>query len=156
MKLRIEWGRPIPLKDGTRQHLIYTVDLTKLPQASGIYVFGRRFGTNFEALYVGQASQIRGRIKGQLKNLPLMLHLRDAKIGKRIVIAGRFIARPGQTPKRCLSLIERSLIRYFLAEGYDLVNKQGTHLRQHEIISSGRTPKRFIPGLMYLDKAKGE
>jgi len=156
MKLNVEWGRPLPLKDGSKQNLIYNVDLKKLPQALGVYVLGRRFGTNFEALYVGQALEIRSRIRGQLKNLPLMLHLKNAKTGKRIVVAGRFVARPGQTPKKCLPLIERSLIRYFLAEGHDLVNKQGTRLRRHEISSKGKHPKRFIPGLMYLDRSKGE
>ena len=156
MKLNLDWGRPILLKDGSRENLIYTVDLKKLPQTSGVYVLGRRFGPNFEALYVGQALEIRGRIRGQLKNLPLMLHLKNAKTGHRFVMAGRFVARPAQKPKKCLSLIERSLIRYFLAEGHDLVNKQGTRLRRHEISSKGRHPKRFIPGLMYLDKAKGE
>jgi hypothetical protein len=120
------------------------------------YVFGRRYGRNFEALYVGKATELHGRIKGQLKNLPLMLHLKKATSGKRVVLTGRFVARPGQQPAKCLSLIERSLIRYFLSEGHDLVNKQGTRLRRHEINSRGNQPKRFIPRLMYLDRAKGE
>ena len=56
---------------------------------------------------------------------------------------------------RCLPLIERALIRYFLSEGDDLVNKQGTRLRRHELSSSGKHPKRFIPNLMYVEKGKG-
>jgi hypothetical protein len=40
MKLNLEWGRPIPLKDGSRQNLIYAVDQNKLPKATGVYVFG--------------------------------------------------------------------------------------------------------------------
>jgi hypothetical protein len=156
MKLNLEWGRPIQLRDGSRQNLIYTVDQSKLPKAAGVYVFGRRYGRNFEALYVGKANKLHGRIKGQLKNLPLMLHLKNATSGKRVVCSGRFVAKPGQQPAKCLSLIERSLIRYFLSEGHDLVNKQGTRLRRHEIISRGNQPKRFIPRLMFLDRAKGE
>ena len=74
MKLNLEWGRPIPLKDGSRQNLTYSVDQNKLPKATGVYVFGRRYGGNIEALYVGKANEMRGRIRGQLKNLPLMLH----------------------------------------------------------------------------------
>jgi hypothetical protein len=85
-----------------------------------------------------------------------MLHLQKAKLGKRVVIAGRFIPLPGQKAIKCLDLIERTLIRYFLSEGHDLVNKLGTRLRQHEIISNGRHPKKLIPRRMYLDKAKGE
>jgi hypothetical protein len=29
-------------------------------------------------------------------------------------------------------------------------------LRRHELSSSGEYPKRFIPGLMYVEKGKGE
>ncbi len=152
MKLHLEWTRPIPLRDATRENLIYAVDLEKLPKVPGVYVFGRRFGSAFEALYVGKALNIRGRVKGQFNNLRLMQHLKNAKSGKRIVLTGRFIPKPGQNKSKCVALIERALIRYFLSEGHDLVNKQGTRLRRHEVASAGKHPKRFFPGLMYLEK----
>ena len=155
MKLFVEWSRLVPLKDATRQNLIYSVALDKLPSTSGVYVFGRRWGNQFEALYVGKANGIRGRVKNQLNNLRLMQHLKNAKAGKRIVLAGRIITKPGQQMDRSLPLIERALIRYFLSEGHDLVNKQGTRLRRHELLSSGKHPKRFFPSLMYVEKGKG-
>jgi len=155
MKLSVEWSRPIPLKDAAKQNLIYSVVLDKLPTSPGVYVFGRRWGQKFEALYVGKANGIRGRVKNQLNNLRLMQHLKNAKDGKRIVLAGRIITKPGQQLDKCLPLIERALIRYFLSEAHDLVNKQGTRLRRHELSSSGKHPKRFFPGLMYVDKGKG-
>jgi hypothetical protein len=155
MKLQIEWVRPMAMRDALRdEHLIYAFDHFKLPEDAGVYVFGRRYGRNFEALYVGKASSIRWRIRGQLKNLPLMLHLKKAKAGRRIVLAGRFIAKPGQKEEKCLTLLERALIRYFLSEGHDLVNKQGARLRRHEITST--YPTRMIPRLMFVDRAKGE
>lgn len=156
MKLNVEWGPPIQLKDGTKQNLIYVVDVNKLPTASGIYILGRRWGGELEALYVGKANNIRGRVKGQLNNLRLMQHLRNAKAGRRIVLAGRIITKGGQRLDKSLALIERALIRYFLSEGHDLVNKQGTRLRHHQVVSSGKHPKRFVPGVMYLERAKGE
>jgi hypothetical protein len=155
MKLQVEWGRPIQLRDGTRQNLIYVMDLTKLPQVAGVYVLGRRWGGEFEALYVGKAGSIRGRVKGQLNNLRLMQHLKNAKAGKRVVLPGRFVSKGGQQLGKSLLMIERALIRYFLADGHDLVNKQGTRLRQHEIVSSGKQPKKFIPRQMYIEKTKG-
>lgn len=154
MKLFVEWSRPVPLKDAARQNLIYSVALDKLPSASGVYVFGRRWGNQFEALYVGKANGIRSRVKNQTNNLRLMQHLKNAKAGKRIVLAGRIVTKPGQQLNKCLPLIERALIRYFLSEGHDLVNKQGTRLRRHELSSSGRHPKRFFPTLMYVEKGK--
>jgi hypothetical protein len=154
MKLRLEWARPIPLTDASRENLIYSVDRSKLPDAPGIYVFGRRFGNNFESLYVGKATSIRARVHGQFKNLPLMMHLKNAKIGRRVILIGRYIPEPGHGAPKCIAIAERTLIRFFLSEGHDLVNKQGTRLRRHEIRSTGSA--RIIPKLMFLDKAKGE
>ena len=48
--------------------LIYTCDHNKPPKKAGIYVFGRRYGTKIEALYVGRAELIQGRLRGQFKN----------------------------------------------------------------------------------------
>ena len=31
MKLSVEWSQPVPLKDATRQNLIYSLVLAKLP-----------------------------------------------------------------------------------------------------------------------------
>jgi hypothetical protein len=153
MKLRLEWERPLLLKDASDQNLIYSFDHAKAPDGSGIYIFGRQHGKKFEALYVGKAGSIQSRAKGQLKNLPLMLHLQNAKNGKRVLLTGRFVANKGQRQDKCLSLLERALIRHFLSEGHDLVNIQGTRLRRHEITSVGF---KSVPELMFVDRAKGE
>jgi len=145
----------IALKDGARQNLIYVPDRAKLPARPGVYVFGRRRRNgDFEALYVGKANNIQSRVWGHRKNLPLMMHLRNARQGEKVVRAGVYQARPGQSAERALPLIERALIRYFLSEGHDLANQQGTLLRRHEIESDG--PNIFIPNLMYMDRGKGE
>ena len=155
VRLHLEWMRQVSLRSASRQqNLTYWADQNKLPSASGVYVFGRRYGNSFEALYVGKANDIRGLLKGQFKNRPLMMHVKKAKKGKRVVLTGCFVARPGQKLGRCLPLIERALIRYFLSEGHDLVNVAGTRLRRHEITSSGKQLKRLIPKLMFLDKSK--
>ncbi len=156
MRLHIEWERPILLRDARDDNMIYGLALDKVPDEAGIYIFGRRWGSQFEALYVGKANSIRGRVKGHLNNLRLMQHLRNAKTGKRILLAGRVVTRRGQNLNKCLVLAERAFIRYFLSEGHDLVNKQGTRLRRHEVESSGRHPKRFFPRAMHLEKTKGE
>jgi hypothetical protein len=40
----------------------------------------------------------------------------------------------------------RALIRYFLSEGHDLVNEQGTRIRRHELESTGCAKEsRWIP-----------
>lgn len=155
MNLHIEWNRPVPLRDGNSQNLIYVLDLEKVPTEAGIYIFGRRFGDQFEALYVGKAENVRGRVYGQLNNLKLMQHLRKARSGKRILLAGELITKPGQKLSKCLVIAERALIRYFLSEGHDIVNKHGTRLRRHELESTGNHPKRYFPRVMYLEKHGG-
>jgi hypothetical protein len=150
MKLYLEWGRPIPLKDGSRENYIYLPDQDRLPEVAGVYVFGRRRKNGgFEALYIGRANNIRARVWGHRKNLPLMMHLKNAKGGERVVRVGIFNARQAQKVKKCLPLIERALIRYFLSEGHDLVNKAGARLGRHELVSDGKHPNLFIPKLMY-------
>jgi hypothetical protein len=156
MRLYVEWNRPVPLRDGTRQNLIYTTDLSKLPKATGVYLIGRRWGSEFESLYVGKANDLRGRVKSQLNNLRLMQHVKNSRTGSRVLICGRIKTRPGQQLQKSILLIERALIRYFLSEGHDLVNKQGTRIRRHEVFSSGKHPRRFIPGLMYVERGKAE
>lgn len=156
MKLHVEWGRPLQLKDASRDNMIYNLDLGKIPTGAGVYIFGRRWGSQFEALYVGKANNIRGRIKEHLNNLRLMQHLRNAKSGKRILLAGKILTKPGQRLPKTLALTERALIRHFLAEGHDLVNLQGTRLRRHELQSIGQHPRRFFPSTIFLEKAKGE
>jgi hypothetical protein len=153
-KIKLEWLTQIPLGDGSRENLIYSVERSKLPDLPGVYVFGRLFGKNFEALYVGKAISIRSRLNSQFKNLPLMMHIKKSPRGTKVVLIGCHPPSPGTNPGRRIILAERALIRHFLAEGHDLVNKQGTRLRQHEIRSIGAA--RFIPAVMYLDKTRGE
>ncbi|MGH9480162.1 MAG: hypothetical protein ACRD1A_13095, partial [Terriglobales bacterium] len=120
MKLALDWSHPVKLRTaGSEENLIYKVD-DGLPNSAGVYIFGRRFNKKFEALYVGQAGSIRSRVQTHLKgNVSLMLHLRKAKNGQRVVLAGRFLPKPGQQEAKCLKLLERALLRYFLSEGHD-------------------------------------
>jgi hypothetical protein len=157
VKMVVEWMKPLVLKDARSENLIYKAAIERLPLSSGIYIFGRRWGRGeFEALYVGKAKRIRGRVRGQLNNLRLMQHLRNAKGGKRLILAGKVVTRPGQQIEKCLTVIERGYIRHFLSEGHDIVNKMGTRLRRHEVRAIGKHPKRFLPRLMYVDRPKGE
>lgn len=156
MKIGVEWGSLLKLKDGKRENLIYTVSLATPPMSEGVYVFGRRFGKSLEALYVGKARRIRGRVKTQLDHVRLMQHIKNAKAGKQLLLAGQVLTRPGQQVARVLRLAARALIRYFPSEGHDLVNKQGTRIRRHKLMSSGKQPKRFIPRVTYLERARSE
>src|SRR5579872_505904 len=94
LKLEVEWGSPVALR--RLRPVGYAIEFEKLPASPGLYVFGRRWGDSFEALYVGKAMNVRGRVKGQLNNLRLMTHIREAKVGNRVVVAGEVNTKPGQ------------------------------------------------------------
>lgn len=152
MKLSIDWEQQIELKNSKIKTLLYTLDLDKVTTNPGVYIFGRRFNKTFEALYVGKGNNIRSRIKTQLNNLKLMQHIKNAKDGKRVLICGFFNAKQGQKNGKGISLIEKALIRHYLYEGHDIVNKQGVSIRNHEILSSGKINKKIIPRMIYLAK----
>ncbi|MGH3690506.1 MAG: GIY-YIG nuclease family protein [Microbacterium sp.] len=152
MELRVAWMQPIPLTKSKRRDRIYDTDLDRIPNVAGVYVLGRVWGTSFEALYVGKADNLKRRVDQHLNNLRLMRHLEDAQKGSRVVMIGTFMAKQNQPANVCLPLIEKALIRHFLAEGHDLVNAQGTRRRQHEIVSLHR-PMRFVPSTIGLEKS---
>lgn len=151
MKLHVQWDAPVPLRRTSRSSTGYTIDLEVLPEDPGVYVFGRWHGKTFEALYIGRAANIRRRVKQHLNSLRLMEHLRTASNGQRVLIAGCFVPRPGQSASRCLPIVERALIRHFLTKGDDLVNRQGTTLRRHEVDSS-RRQGWFLPLRVYAER----
>src|ERR1035437_2352343 len=122
MRLHVEWIEPIYMRSW-RGNYIYVVELEDLPAKPGIYVFGRRWGTStFEALYVGKANHLRNRVTQQLNNLRLMQHLRIARGGRRMILVGTLITKPGQQIDKCLPIAKRAFTRSFLSEGHDLVN----------------------------------
>ena len=155
MKIRIDWTQPILLR-AQRRDVGYLIDLDKIPAAAGVYVFGRKYGSGFEALYVGQSKNMRSRVKIHLNSLRLMKFLRDAKNGGRVLYAGAIVTGQGQRLEKLMNITERALMRHFLAEGHDLANKQGTRLRRHEIAAEGRHPQGFIPRNMFVERHKGE
>ena len=91
-----------------------------------------------------------------MNNLKLMRHIHRAKTGKRVILYGTPIPKPGQTMERILETLEKAFIRHFLLLGHDLVNSQGTRVRRHEITSNGSLPKAFMPTRMYLERSRGE
>ena len=146
MEFHLRW-RLFWLSDGRREGLPYTTTIDNIPSEPGIYVFGRRWDKDFEALYVGRADKLRSRVRTQLNNARLMNHIKTIGRGRpiagyRAVYVGVFEARPGQQWRRCGPLIEKGLIRYFVSKEHRLANQQGTRIRTHQIMSSGKFLRR--------------
>ncbi len=151
MELSVTW-KSYPLSDDTKRGMTYTTELKKIPDIAGVYFFARQHGKTFEALYVGKANNLRSRIKTQLNNLLVMNHVQDSAQGPRAVYVGVFNPKPNHKRDVCLRLIEKALIRYFVSERHDLVNRQGKTLKQHTINSSGSFDRSTMSAKISVEK----
>ncbi len=139
MQIDVRWHKPIVLRNGRKQHLVYTVDgLDQWAGMTGVYVFARQFGTHLIPLYIGKANDVAKRIEQHLNTTKLMLGIKqgvdhDDPPGRRVVVAGEFLAKPGQSKGSCISIIESALIAHALASGYSLLNIKGTKRPAHDI-----------------------
>jgi hypothetical protein len=147
MDINLEWGKLLPLKHASDG--MYHVDLEEIPRTPGIYIFYRAFGDSARALYVGKAGDLRSRIKQQLNAHRLMTGVGNAAIGSRFIAYGELKRRPGQQVGKCLELMERAMIRYYLAEKHELLNKNGTRIRKHSLASLRTT--NMLRGLIPKD-----
>ena len=87
MQLKLTWGEPVILKIATEKGFIYSFpSFSRISSRSGTYAFGRLHGQKWEALYVGKVNNLRQRTEQQLKNLKLMLHLQEARAGRRVLL----------------------------------------------------------------------
>ncbi|MEP7119652.1 MAG: GIY-YIG nuclease family protein [Byssovorax sp.] len=135
MDLDISWHAPIDLQDD--DDVILTCDLNELPEEPGVYAFCRMFGDKVIPLYIGQSTNLRGRIKGHFeRSVKLMKKIKDAKNGQKVVLTGEWRPKRGQNKDKALAIIESALIKYALAEGHDLLNVAGarTSSAHHQLV----------------------
>ena len=152
MDIELNWQNELPLKYNPKDDA-YSLDLNAISEVPGIYIFGRRHGKFFEALYVGKASILRRRIKTQLNNHTLLSHVWNAKAGKRVVLIGEFKAKQHQTYEACLPISEKALIRYFVSKGHDLVNVEGVTRTHHGVSSTGTHKAKDFPNHIQVEVA---
>jgi hypothetical protein len=55
------------------------------------------------------------------------------------------VARPGQSAGAALPICEKTLIRYYLSLGRELLNIQGAKLRYRELDSQRMDLRKFLP-----------
>ena len=155
MKIALKWEKPLRLKDGSRQNQIYLCpNFERLSRKPGVYVFARKFGKGVVPLYIGQASKLRGRIEGQFNNLRLMMGIKNARAGRRILLVARLYLKRGQQMSKVLDIVESALIKNALAQRHDLLNQQGTKTKVHVITSKGNSSSRQVAPLTMLAEKK--
>jgi hypothetical protein len=133
------------LRDGGRENLIYICDgVERIPEGPGVYLFGRMFGDALTPLYVGKALNLHSRICQQFNNARLMKGLENATNGRRVLAVGELVQKQGQQANKAVTLSERALIEYLLAEGCELLNVQGTRTPVHSLRFRGNRVVRSV------------
>lgn len=150
MDISLDWLGPIDLQDAVDDGLIYslpTQEIEAIPTVPGVYVFARVHGRAVSPLYIGKAGNVRKRISQQFNNLRLMRGLEDAPAGFRTLHLAIPAIRRGQKAAKVITIVEQSLISAALADGFEILNKQGTKTLVHRISSHGsREARRWLPG----------
>ncbi len=155
MKIALKWEKPLRLRDGSRLNQIYFCrGFERLSGKPGVYVFARKFGKNVVPLYIGQARKLGGRIEGQFNNLRLMMGIKNAQAGRRILLIARLYLKRGQQRSKVLDIVESALIKNALAQGHDLLNQQGTKTKVHVIRSQGNSSSRQVAPLTMFAERK--
>jgi hypothetical protein len=151
MNICVRWQDPVELIDGSNDGYIYWCDLESIPDSPGIYVFARQFGDSVTPLYVGQAMNMRLRVKQQFNNLKLMRAIENAQIGRRILLLGEILTKPGQKIERVLDVIEGGMIEYIVTNEYELINKMGTKLAYDAVTFEGNLlSRRLCPRTLHV------
>jgi hypothetical protein len=151
--ISIIWQPPLQLTASQAQNMIYTCDVGAIPDAAGVYVFGRAFGSNFAPIYIGETQSLQQRISQHLQFVPLMMALKNAPNGARFLHASVLEGKRGQKAKNALQRVGRAMIKYALAQGHELVNEKGTKTPYDEIQFSGnRDCTRVFEGSMHLER----
>lgn len=151
MNLEIQWNAPLSLVNGDNDNLIYSIpDINEWDGYPGIYMFCRMYAGSIVPLYIGRSKNIGKRVKQHLNTTKMMKAIQKAPNGEKVLVAGEFISKSGQSIDSSLKLIERVLIDHALAEGYELINKAGTKNPIHTINFNGfKAAKDFTGAKMY-------
>lgn len=155
MNLEVKWHKPLKLRDGAKEGLIYKIDnLDEWVGAGGVYMFCRKYSKCLAPLYIGKADDLGSRVKKHLNSVKLMKSIQNALAGEKVIIFGEYIAKSGQDKKKTIAIIEKALIEHALSEGYQLLNVQGTKTPTHRISFNGFQLAKNVTGKEIYVKAK--
>ena len=151
LNIDAQWEQPIPLQLAHTGAIYERPDLDQIPEAPGIYVFGRDHGGRITPFYVGRAENLRRRLGQQFNSVKLMTSIRDAETGSRFLIYCQPHIKPGQKAKSVIRIMEDALIAHILSEGFELMQTQGLRRPNHAIKFHGnRTSEGIVPRLIRL------
>ncbi|GAA5003396.1 hypothetical protein GCM10023206_07100 [Acinetobacter puyangensis] len=136
MKIKLDWQEPLQLGSFTDDVNYHDeLELNEIPESAGIYIFYRQHGETQQALYVGQAQNLRSRLKQQFKSLELMKHIKNSKKGSKHLVFALLKTRSSNLV-HALNQAERGLITHYMEENkHDLFNKRGLY-EEYDLVES--------------------
>ena len=151
MNIEIDWQEPIQLTRGKK----VLVDKNGLPDRlenrPGVYFFGRTYGTLVEPFYIGETLDLRKRLiqhLGSTKIDHILRQLSDAPIkiknGDRYFHFGYAADHSLEKAQKKIRIVQRYMIEQALYENFDIINKQLTRIKTHEIYFNGTKKSRGI------------
>lgn len=166
MNIEIEWQAPVLLAANKK----LKVDEYSIPERvtnrPGVYFFSRKYGSNFVPFYIGETTNLRGRLRDHLKDYRVRDVLRGnqdkgvasgiPKIakGNKYFHFGFFVGKRGQDAKKCIEIAQAHMIELALAEGFPLLNTQLTKIPTHSISFSGTKAGRGVFGRSFQVRIK--
>jgi hypothetical protein len=108
----------------------------------GVYIFGWMDGEKLQAIYVGRTIQMKRRLNSHHQGDALMDRLLVVPHDPKVLFIG-YVFPEGETEEvrsKVLAIIEKGLIRYYVASGHDLHNLSGESIKRH-LIKSKNAPQ---------------
>lgn len=151
MEITVKWQKPIQL---TRNKKIL-INKDEIPesieQRAGVYFFSRRFGNSYIPFYIGQTGNLRKRLRDHLNSATIVLVLPGIngnheiiKKGARFFHYAYFKGKRGQQPDKCLSIVQKHLIRDAVRMKLPILNEQLTTIRTHTLFLEGSKIARGV------------
>jgi hypothetical protein len=146
LNIDAKWSKPIELSEAKSGAIYVYPESALLPEEPAVYIFSRVHGGGVAPLYIGKALNLRQRMVQQFDSVKLMSRLKEAAAGSRFLIYCVPKLKKGQKARKVIKVIEDALIAHALAEGYELLQKQGTLRPNHTISFSGNRMSEALAG----------
>ncbi|KAA2236733.1 hypothetical protein [Salinarimonas soli] len=144
MEISIQWFEPVQLTE--RGRLLLSPDNVpdEIPDVAGVYYFSRRYGSTHTPFYIGETLNLRSRLRSHLNTVAIVdvlrgINVSDTQIrqGTRYFHYGALETKRNQDPKKCLSIVQKFMIRTAVEYGAPILNKNLTKIKIHNIHFAG-------------------
>lgn len=147
MSIHATWQKSINLVKVKKGNFIFEINIEKFPKIAGCYVIYNQYGNaSRKILYIGQAINLKSRIKYQLNNLELMTGINKSMKGSKKILfcTVQFKGKQSKNKKKVLNVLEKNLIKMAILDDHPLLNKQGKKITDGDIIFDNNVISKYF------------